>query len=266
MKNKNFVIPKTYFVGATAINLDNLKSYLKDTDQEEFIDEINHSLDEGLNEGEVLCSFYAKLCYASLTNRKNKNISKVRAIYDNIISTIDSQHGSVFEHCSLNFVVTDCSRVYTHELVRHRVGTAFSQTSGRYVRNDVLKLVVDPILEPVYEEIELIRANIEALYKTMETKLGLDTMTDFSKKKKYTSAMRRIMPNGQSNEIGFSVNLRTLRQTIEARTSIHAEWEIRIIFNQIFELVKDKYPAIFADAKVEVLEGQNQITFKNRKI
>jgi len=266
MENKNFVLPKTYFTGATAINIKEIKRYLKDTDQEEFMEEITNGLEENLSEGEILCSFYAKLCYASLTNRKNKNISKVRSIYDNIISTIDSQHGSVFEHCSLNFVVTDCSRVYTHELVRHRVGTAFSQTSGRYVRNDVLKLVVDPILEPVYEDIEIIRNLIENYYKLIEAKLGLDTMTDFSKKKKYTSAMRRIMPNGQSNEIGFSVNLRTLRQTIEARTSIHAEWEIRVIFNQIFELVKDKYPAIFADVKVEMLEGQNQITFKNKKI
>jgi thymidylate synthase (FAD) len=266
MKNKNFVIPKTYFIGATSLNIDNLIQYLTDTDQFEFVDEINQSIKEGLNEGEILCSFYAKLCYASLTNKKNKNISKVRAIHDNIISTIDSQHGSVFEHCNLNFVVTDCSRVFTHELVRHRVGTAFSQTSGRYVRNDVLKLVVDPILEPVYDEIEEIRKSIENQYKIIEEKLGLDSMTDFSKKKKYTSAMRRIMPNGQSNEIGFSVNLRTLRQTIEARTSIHAEWEIRVIFNQIYYLVKDKYPAIFADAKIEMLEGQGQITFKNKKI
>lgn len=266
MENKNFVIPKTYFIGATAVNFTEITEYLKDTDQLEFIEEIHQALNEGINHGEILCSFYAKLCYASLTNRKNKNISKVRSIYDNIISTIDSQHGSVFEHCNLNFVITNCSRVYTHELVRHRVGTAFSQTSGRYVRNDVLKIVVDPILEPVYNEIEEIRKSIENQYKIIEEKLGLNTMTDFSKKKKYTSAMRRIIPNGQSNEIGFSVNLRTLRQTIEARTSIHAEWEIRVVFNQIFELVKDKYPAIFADAKVELLEGQGQITFKNKKI
>lgn len=266
MENKNFVMPKVHWIGATNIYLENLVKYLEDTEQTEFIEDIEIATAEGLSSGEILCSFYAKLCYASLTDKKNKNISKVRSIFGNILGAIDSGHGSVFEHCSLNFVVTNCSRVFTHELVRHRVGTAFSQTSGRYVRNDILKIIVDPILEPVYEEVENIRHLIESYYKTMEEKLGLEGMTDFNKKKKLTSAMRRIMPNGQANEIGFSVNLRTLRQTIEARTSVHAEWEIRVIFNQIFELVSNKYPAIFADAIVVNLENQNQITFRNKKI
>jgi len=266
MMNDNFVLPKVHFIGATAFDLVALKNYLIETDQKEFLEDIEEGTKEGLNAGEILCSFYAKLCYASLTTKKNKNISKVRSIYDNILSTIDSGHGSVFEHCSLNFVVTNCSRVFTHELVRHRVGTAFSQTSGRYVRNDVLKLVVDPILEPVYDEIEEIRFLIEKQYKLIESKLDLENIKDFGRKKKLTSAMRRIMPNGQINEIGFSVNLRTLRQTLEARTSVHAEWEIRVIFNQIFSLVADKYPAIFADAYSEFLEGQPQFTFKNKKI
>lgn len=266
MTNNNFVQPKVFFIGATALDYQAIQDYLEETDQLEFVEEINQALREGLNPGEILCSFYAKLCYASLTDRKNKNITKTRSIHDNILGTIDSGHGSVLEHCNLNFIMTNCSRVFTHELVRHRVGTAFSQTSGRFVRNDVLKIVVDPILEPVYEEVEEIRKTLEKCYKLMEAKLGLELMTDFNKKKKLTSALRRMMPNGQANEIGFSVNLRTLRQTIEARTSKHAEWEIRLIFNQVFELVKKKYPAIFEDASVSLVEGQNEITFKNKKI
>ncbi len=263
--NENFVMPKVFFVGTTSVNLVQLKEYLKYTNQISFYEEIQQAITEGLSTGEILCSFYAKLCYAALTTDKNKNISRVRAIKDNIIGTINSLHGSVFEHCSLNFVITDCSRVFTHELVRHRVGTAFSQTSGRYVRNDNLKVIIDPILEPVYDEVEAIRKQIEEGYKILEFKM-MQGVTDFDKKKKITSALRRIMPNGQANEIGFSVNLRTLRQTIEARTSKHAEWEIRVIFNQIYNLVKDKYPAIFADANVNLVEGQNEITFLNRNI
>ena len=263
---KNFVLPKVFFIGATDIDLNELVRYLEYTDQKEFIEDIASGINEGLNRGEILCSFYAKLCYASLTNKKNKNISKIRSIHDNILSILDTGHGSVLEHCNLNFVVTNCSRVYTHELVRHRVGTAFSQTSGRYVRNDELNIIYDPILDPIKEDCEQLRQYIENWYKKVQLKSGLEDMTDFGKKKKMTSALRRFMPNGQSNEIGFSVNLRTLRQTIEARTSEHAEWEIRLIFNQIYELVKDKYPAIFSDAKLKMIDGQNEITFKNKKI
>ena len=263
---KNFVKPKTYLIGYTEANLEGLKEYLTDTNQEVFLAEIEQAQSEGINNGEILCSFYAKLCYASLSIGKNKNISKIRAIKDNIIGTIDSGHGSVFEHCQLNFLVRDCSRVYTHEQVRHRVGTAYSQTSGRYVRNDVLNVVIDPILEPAYDLVEEARAYLEDWYKRTEKRLGINDEKNFSRKKKLTSAMRRMLPNGQANELGFSLNLRTLRHLIELRTSEHAEWEIRLIYNQVYGLVKDKYPAMFFDVKTEIKDGLSEITFKNKKI
>jgi thymidylate synthase (FAD) len=263
---KNFKLPKTYLVGYTHVDLTELTNYLKDTDQLEFVEEINTALQEGLDPGEILCSFFAKSCYSSLTTKKNKNITKTRAIYDNILGILDSGHGSVIEHCNLNFMITDCSRVFTHELVRHRVGTAFSQTSGRYVRTDVLNVVIDPILEPAYDLFEEARDFLETWYKRVEDRLGINDVKDFGTKKKLTSAMRRMLPNGQSNEIGFSINLRSLRHTIEARTSAHAEWEIRVIFNQIYQILKKKYKAMFVDAKEEMIDGLLQVTFKNKKV
>lgn len=262
----NYKQPETFLVGQTVINYDGIRDYLEYTNQEDFLDNLLD--DKELSDGEKLCSFYAKLCYASLVEGKNKNITKTRKIYDNIIATIESGHGSVFEHCLLNFVTTDCSRVYTHELVRHRVGTAFSQTSGRYVRSDELNIVIDPILQQLVDNgmIEQARLFLERWYNDCVALLGLNNMKDFTQKKKLTSALRRMMPNGQANEIGFSVNLRTLRHTIELRTSRHAEWEIRKIFNQVYFLVFDKYPAIFADVHMEEIEGAYEITFKNKKI
>ncbi len=115
--------PKTFLVGVTQpILMGGLADYLRETGQSEFI----HSLTEATC-GEQLClvSFYAKLCYRSLVAGKNQNVSRIRDIEDNIKGVIASGHGSVFEHVWLNFITTNCSRVFTHELVRHRVGTAF---------------------------------------------------------------------------------------------------------------------------------------------
>ena len=160
----HFVFPRVYLIGCTGVDLIALKKYLQDTEQIEFLEEIEAARIEGLNDGEILCSFYAKACYASLTNKKNKNITKTRAIADNIKSILDSGHGSVIEHVQLNFMITNCSRVFTHELVRHRVGVAFSQTSGRYVRSDVLNVVIDPILEPAYDLFEEARLYLEGSF------------------------------------------------------------------------------------------------------
>ena len=265
-KYNNFKLPKPYLIGYTTVDVDSIKMYLTDTDQLEFLEEIEVALKDGIDLGEILCSFYAKACYASLTTKKNKNITKTRTIYDNIVGILDSGHGSVIEHCQLNFMITNCSRVFTHELVRHRVGTAFSQTSGRYVRTDTLNVVIDPILEPAYDLVEEARLFLENWYKKIEDRLQINDIKDFGIKKKLTSAMRRLLPNGQSNEMGVSINLRSLRHIIEMRTSRHAEWEVRYIFGEIYNIVKNKYKAMFVDSIEKEVDGLLEVSFKNRKV
>ena len=102
---------KFFLTGVTGIQ-SGLKEYLIDTNNEEFLDDIKLAKQNGISDGEILCSFYAKLCYKSLTLGKNDNITRVRDIESNLQGCWDSGHGSVFEHCFLNFVITDCSRVF----------------------------------------------------------------------------------------------------------------------------------------------------------
>ena len=51
---------------------------------------------------------------------------------------------------------------------------------------------------------------IEARYNDIVDSIAWKGM-DFARKKKLTSYLRRLLPNGQANEIFFSVNLRALR-------------------------------------------------------
>ncbi|MCI0422268.1 MAG: FAD-dependent thymidylate synthase [Acidobacteria bacterium] len=287
----DLVKPRTFFIGCTTIDRFGLEQYLRATNNEDFFDSMRAARVEGLSDGEILCSFMAKLCYKSLTLGQNVNIQRVRDIPNNLRACFDAGHSSVFGHCQLNFVTTDCSRVFTHELVRNHVGTEFSQTSGRYVRLDRIDLVLDPVLEQCRD---LIRSHLEiteSLVYQMECRLGLrvpnpsrpndtpeacfvigrdwrsaagkwvpsDKMS-FDLKKKLTSAIRRIAPNGQSNEIGWSINLRALRHVIQMRTSRHAEWEIRYVFNQVYDLVKSRFPLIFADARAQEVNGLLEVT------
>lgn len=245
--------PEVYLIGMTEVLEDALLSYLVDTDQQAFYEHV-----EKVNPT-VLVSFYAKLCYKSLVEGKNPNVTKIRSIEDNLRSVINSGHGSVLEHITMNFVITDCSRVFTHELVRHRVGTAFSQTSGRYCAIDNLDIVFDPILEPAKDIAEEISSILEEKLVAMRERLIKPDM-DFATKKKITSAIRRFAPNGQTNEIGFTANIRTLRNTIVQRTSRHAEWEIRVVYNQIAELLSLNFPIFMHGGSVELVDGMNEWT------
>lgn len=249
-----FVQPKTFLVGVTGIT-SGLEEYLRYSGNEEFLETLEQARQEGLSDGEILCSFYAKLCYKSLTLGKNANVKRIRDIESNLIGCFDSGHGSVFEHCMLNFITTDCSRVFTHELVRHRVGTAFSQTSGRYVALSNIDFVIDPILDPVRDDIKEIVEFIEKKALEIREKLEVDKK-DFALKKKLTSAIRRIAPNGQANEIGFSMNIRSLRHTLILRTSEHAEYEIRKIYCQVGDIVEAKWPLmLYGLNKIDTNDG-----------
>lgn len=238
-----FVEPKTYLVGVSGFTA-GLEDYLIESNNVEFLEDVKQARSEGLSDGEILCSFYAKLCYKSLTLGHNKNVSRIRDVPKNLEGCFNAGHGSVFEHCQMNWITTDCSRVFTHELVRHRVGTAFSQTSGRYVALDNIDFIIDPLLtenEDCQCAIEDLLEQIEHTAKYLRDNLIKEGM-DFGKKKKITSAIRRIAPNGQSNEIGWSCNIRSLRHMIVMRTSRHAEWEIRKVFNQVANTIESKWP------------------------
>ena len=87
------VEPKTYLVGVTEVYEQGLIEYLTDTGNEEFIEVYREALANGISSGEALCSFYAKLCYKSLTLGNNKNVTKIRDIKSNLESIIKTGHG-----------------------------------------------------------------------------------------------------------------------------------------------------------------------------
>lgn len=253
-----FVRPKVYLIGYPMVDMEGVTSYLTDTGQADFLQTLHEAMTQGLSMGEVLCSFYAKLCYKSLVLGKNANVSRIRDVRANLESCHDTGHGSVFEHANINFVVTNCSRVYTHEQVRHRVGMAYSQTSGRYCRGKELDFVTDPILEQegiaTKEEQQEMLAMLEGWMRSMGERID-NCKADFSMKKKLTSAMRRWLPNGQVNEMGMTINIRALRHLVQLRTQRFAEWEIRDVYNQIYRLTKDRFPTLYHGAKERVVDG-----------
>jgi thymidylate synthase (FAD) len=261
------VIPKVFVIA---------ESTICDTAQD-FLTELNvpdWKTDEG-SHAEYLIELAGKNCYKSFSTDLNKNLTRVngRNNHDYIQQgLVETGHGSVFEHATVTFALVDVSRVLTHELVRHRAGTAFSQESGRYVRTDQLCMYIPPDISDNEDLLHAFMTTAEMIfeqYKVLEKVSGINDMKDFDKKKKLTSALRRLLPNGQANSIIFTANHRTLRQIIEARTSVHAEEEIRVVFAEIFNLLKDKYVAIYADAEAVPHPEPGrapEICFKHSKI
>ena len=208
---------------------------------------------DGGTDADVLTEFAGKSCYMSFDKNLNLNLSKVGGrpnsayIQDGIIG---NKHGSVLEHSTVTFFLTNVSRVVTHELVRHRAGTAFSQTSGRYVRSNDVDMYLPYALEEYPEAIRIyeraVRDMEENLAELVEV-TGIEDMTDFGLKKRLTSAFRRLIGNGQANHLVMTANHRAWRHVIEMRTSVHAEEEIRVIMSDVAQQLKDKFPTLYGD-------------------
>ena len=208
---------------------------------------------DGGTDADVLTEFAGKSCYMSFDKNLNLNLSKVGGrpnsayIQDGIIG---NKHGSVLEHSTVTFFLTNVSRVVTHELVRHRAGTAFSQTSGRYVRSNDVDMYLPDELKMYPEAVRI----YERAVREMEENLAelvqvthIEEMQDFAMKKRLTSAFRRIVGNGQANHLVMTANHRAWRHIIEMRTSVHAEEEIRVIMGDVAQQLKDKFPTLYGD-------------------
>jgi thymidylate synthase (FAD) len=154
----------------------------------------------------------------------------------------------VLEHANFTFVFHKVSRVFTHELVRHRPGVAVSQESLRYVRLTSLGFRIPDVLEPLADRIVEIVETLEDFQLQAAEEFGLDDDgTPFHVKKEVTSALRRLAPLGLSTEIVWSANVRTLRHVIEARTAAGAEEEIRFVFGEVARQLHVECPLLLAD-------------------
>jgi thymidylate synthase ThyX len=136
----------------------------------------------------------------------------------------------------------------THELVRHRAGSAFSQESLRYVRLTDIGFRVPPALEPVREQVLSIVEQLEEFQVTAAKELGIDEDgVPFHVKKEVTSALRRLAPIGLSTDILWTANARTLRHVIEMRTADGAEEELRLVFDKVARIMQAEAPGLFQD-------------------
>jgi len=219
------------------------------------------------NDSEFLIELSGRACYKSYGVGLNPNVTKIRedsrAYLKNVLEKGD---GSILEHATVTFAFLNVSRVFTHEVVRHRAGTAMSQESLRYVRPREIGLWLPPDLESVSREFQDVVKEIARQYHELESKFDWEKMP-FEQKKRVTSALRRVLPDGIATNMIWTANHRTLRWVIEMRTHPSAEVEIRKVFDQVAEICMRDYPMLYSDfTKTQLADGTFQYIPKFSKV
>jgi thymidylate synthase (FAD) len=227
-----------------------------------------------LPDSSQLCKTAGQTCYMSFGPRRTTN-ENAAAYIERLTS---AGHGSVLEHASFSFLLYGVSRSVTHELVRHRAGVGFSQTSQRYVSGAVLRFVE----RPEYRDDEELHALFEeradraaAEYEEMAQRLlerqgggsamlSADYKTDARKKLQQTA--RSLLPNETEAPMVFTGNVRALRHIVEMRADAHAESEIRNLAVRLFLCLVTADPILFGDYEVgELPDGTFTVTTEYRK-
>jgi thymidylate synthase (FAD) len=241
--------PAVFLIARPSIDLDGMRAYLKDVGGESWLERRSSEAEQSPNSGELIVEFGGRACYRSWEPGLNPNVTKVRTDQREYFANIlRSAHGSVLEHANYSFALRNVSRVLTHELVRHRAGSAFSQESLRYVRLTDIGFRVPAALEPVREQVLSIVEQLEEFQRSAAAELGIEEDgLPFHAKKEVTSALRRLAPLGLSTDIIWTANVRTLRHVIEMRTSEGAEEELRFVFDKIARIMQAEAPGLFQD-------------------
>ena len=244
------VEPKVHLIAYPQVDLEALDEYLHSVGAGEWL---TNREDDGIAiDGELLVEVGGRLCYRSWKPGLNANVTKVREDPEEYLANIlKSKHGSVLEHANYSFIFQDVSRVFTHELVRHRAGAAYSQESLRFVRLTDLPFWFPEWAqedEDLMWKAENLLAHMEQFQTWMADHFGLDDdKVPFSEKKHKTSFMRRFAPEGVATSILATFNVRTLRHIIAMRTALGAEEEIRLVFDQVADLALTAVPSLMQD-------------------
>src|SRR5271169_1661684 len=241
--------PAVFLIARPSIDVEGMRGYLEDVGGESWLERRIEEAGGELRGGETLVEFGGRACYRSWEPGLNPNVTKVRTDQREYFANIlRSGHGSVLEHANYSFALRNVSRVFTHEIIRHRAGSAFSQESLRYVRLTDIGFRVPPALEPIREQVLSIVEQLEEFQVSAAAELGIDAEgVPFHVKKEVTSALRRLAPTGLSTDIIWTANARTLRHVIEMRTAEGAEEELRLVFDTIARIMQAEAPGLFQD-------------------
>ena len=208
-------------------------------------------------DGEELAEVAGRVCYLSVGDRQSRRSN--REYIQNLISM---GHDSVLEHISWTFLLTGVSRAFTHQLVRHRAGFAFSQLSQQYHDENDAGVVEPPHLREFPEALqawqrtmEVAKESYRVIYYALSQPLESQSLRLPAKElhRAIRSAARTVLTNATETKIMVTANARAFRHFLKVRGGIPGDWEMREVSAELLRILKVDAPSIFADFEIQEL-------------
>lgn len=214
-------------------------------------------------ESEELVEAAGRICYMSFGPHQSPKTND-----EYIRNLIQMGHESVLEHVNWTFVVEGVSRAFTHQLVRHRVGFAFSQLSQQYHDESEAEFVEPLHLDQFPKAQAAWKNSVKVANKAY--RLIIDTVSKDDRRlgveKKNHEALRAVrsmarsvLPNATETKIIVTANARAIRHFLRVRGAILGDAEMRIFSAEMLKLLSTEAPAVFFDFHIENLSDGSPI-------
>jgi thymidylate synthase (FAD) len=225
---------------------------------EDFLTEGNRQWreEEGPTAAERLVEFAGRVCYMSFDPHQapGTNAEYIRKL-------IRNQHESVLEHATWTVVISGVSRAFTHQLVRHRVGFAFSQLSQQYHDESNIRFVIPPGIERMPDLVQIwehAMRDSQAAYRKILAQLSTRTTrppleSSREELRAIRSAARSVLPNASETVIVATINARALRHFLRVRGGIVGDAEMRCVAAALLEGIRPEGPALFCYFSIEYM-------------
>ncbi len=162
---------------------------------------------------------------------------------------ISSGEESMVEMIDAAFFI-ECSRVVSHELVRHRLAS-FQQESQRYVNYE------DEHSEELFYDEPGMGDNARLASIALSQSLSAyRALIRLGVKKQIA---RYVLPNGTRVRMVMKANLREWRHITKLRMHKSAQPEMRIIATSIHDQLLEKFPEVFVDIRPSLEAGERQV-------
>ena len=179
---------------------------------------------------ELLSAAAARLCYRDISAGAILDTLSESEI-DRLLDIVtQSGHHSVLEHVTFTFAIDRVSRILTHQLVRHRVGIAFSQQSQRYTRLKDFEYVLP---------ISVSNRGMSKRFDELVTQCTsfYDEMLEAGVPKEDA---RFIFNQAISTRIVMTANIRQLIHMYNINACFRSQWE----FRELMRLIKVEVRAV----------------------
>lgn len=144
---------------------------------------------------------------------------------------------AVMDHVVYMFEIEDCSRVTTHQLVRHRA-VSYDQESQRFSAATREGVITPPSILSNENAYRAYDEALKAVYSSYEKMIAAGVPKEDA---------RYILPSAIMTKLVMTLNARSLMHMVWQRTALQAQWEIRELATTLQGLAKQVTPELWTE-------------------